>query len=133
MAKAINPGSPALRLAYEFAGSSYDPSKFTDVFGTGAQKQEPEAESKVGTDFVTAYPNPANPQTTISYSLSSPSRVKLSIYNISGQKVATLVDGTVSSGVHAVKFDGSKFGSGLYFYKFASDKFTKTGKMLLLK
>jgi hypothetical protein len=133
MAKAINPGSPALRLAYEFAGSSYDPTQYTDIYGIGATKPEPEAESKVVSDFVEVFPNPANPTTTISYSLSSPSKVNLTIYNISGQKVATLVDGPISSGVHAVKFDGSRYGSGLYFYRFASDKFTKTGKMLLLK
>ena len=133
MAKAINPGSPALRLAYEFAGSSYDPSKFTDVFGTGAQKQEPETKTVATSDYIETYPNPANPATTISYSLSSPSKVNLTVYNITGQKVVTLVDGPVSSGVHTVKFDGSRFGSGLYFYKFASDKFTKTGKMMILK
>jgi hypothetical protein len=133
MAKDINPGSPALRLAYEFAGNSYDPSKYTDIFGIGAQKQEPESQTTATSDFVEVFPNPANPATTISYSLSSPSKVNLTIYNISGQKVATLVDGPVSSGVHAVKFDGSRYGSGLYFFRFASDKFTKTGKMLLLK
>jgi hypothetical protein len=133
MAKDINPGSPALRLAYEFAGSSYDPSKYTDVYGIGAPKQEPESQTTATSDFVEVFPNPANPATTISYSLSSPAKVNLTIYNISGQKVATLVDGPVSSGVHAVKFDGSQYGSGLYFFRFASDKFTKTGKMMILK
>jgi hypothetical protein len=78
-------------------------------------------------------PNPANPMTTVTYSISSSSKVKLDIYSISGQKVATLVDGRISAGVRAVKFDGSRYGSGLYFFRFASDKFTKTGKMLILK
>jgi len=133
MAKAINPGSPALRLAYEFAGSSYDPSKFTDVFGAGAQKQEPETETVATSDYIETYPNPANPATTISYSLSSPSKVNLTVYNITGQKVATLIDGRISAGIHSVKFDGSRYASGLYFYRFSSDKFTKTGKMMILK
>jgi hypothetical protein len=133
MAKAINPGSPALRLAYEFAGSSYDPSQYTDIFGIGAPKQEPEAETIAATDFVEVYPNPANPATTISYSLSTPSKVNLAVYNISGQKVATLVDGRISAGVHAVKFEGARYASGLYFYRFSSERFTKTGKMMIVK
>lgn len=79
------------------------------------------------------YPNPANTIINITYSIASPSKVKLDIYSLSCQKVATLFDGNVSSGIYTVKFDGSRYGSGLYFYKFSSDKFTKTGKMLLLK
>ncbi|MDP2983425.1 MAG: FG-GAP-like repeat-containing protein [Candidatus Latescibacter sp.] len=83
--------------------------------------------------YVTVFPNPANLFTTITYSITLPSKVRLDIFSVTGQKVLSLVDGHVSSGVHAVKFDGSQYGSGLYFYRFSSDKFTKTGKMLLLK
>jgi hypothetical protein len=79
------------------------------------------------------YPNPANSFTTISYSLASPSNVRLDIYSANGQKVATLIDGVIGSGKHAVKIDGSKYSSGLYFYRFTIEKFTRTGKMLLLK
>jgi hypothetical protein len=59
--------------------------------------------------------------------------VKLTVYAVNGQKVATLVDGPVSAGSHAVKFDGSRFASGVYFYRFESAGLNKSGKMLLLK
>jgi len=84
-------------------------------------------------NYVSIYPNPSNPKTTISYSIKNPSHVKLVIYNITGQKVATLVDKHMSVGSHSVIFDGSDFGSGVYLYKFNSKGFNKTGKMLLLK
>jgi len=79
------------------------------------------------------YPNPFNPSTTISFSIPEQGYVKLSVYDITGQKVATLVDSPMSAGSHSVIFDGSKFGSGVYLYKFESKGFSKTGKMLLMK
>ncbi len=82
---------------------------------------------------MSVYPNPLNPQTTISYSIKNPSHVKLVVYNITGQKVTTLVDKHITAGKHSVVFDGSDFGSGVYLYKFDSKGFTKTGKMMLLK
>jgi len=84
-------------------------------------------------NYVSVYPNPSNPITTISYSIKNTSHVKLVIYNITGQKVATLVDKHMSAGKHSVVFDGSDFGSGVYLYKFESKGFSKTGKMLLMK
>ena len=84
-------------------------------------------------NYVTVYPNPSNPRTTISYSIKTPSHVKLVIYSITGQKVAILIDKHMSAGSHSVIFDGSDFGSGVYIYKFDSKGFNKTGKMLLLK
>lgn len=79
------------------------------------------------------YPNPFNPLTTISYSINNPSHVRLSIYSITGQKVATLMNGLVSAGVQSATFDGSQFTSGVYFYRFESAGLNKSGKMLLLK
>ena len=57
----------------------------------------------------------------------------LTIYSITGQKVETLVDGFMSAGTHYVPFDGSNFGSGIYFYRFESKGFTKTGRMMIVK
>jgi len=84
-------------------------------------------------NYVSVYPNPSNPKTTISYLIKTPSHVKLVIYSITGQKVATLVNKQMSAGKHSVILDGSDFGSGVYLYKLESKGFTKTGKMLLLK
>jgi hypothetical protein len=79
------------------------------------------------------YPNPFNPTTTISYDLPVRSRVRLSIYNILGQEVATLVDSEQEPGRYDVKFDASDLPSGVYFYTLQTPYFTKTNKMVLVK
>jgi len=55
------------------------------------------------------------------------------VYNVSGQKVATLVDDEMDGGTHSVMFDGSDLASGVYFYRLESGGHTATGKMLLMK
>jgi len=79
------------------------------------------------------YPNPFNPSTTISFSIPEQGYITLSVYDITGQKVATLVDSPMSAGSHSVIFNGSDLGSGVYLYKLESKGFNKTGKMLLVK
>jgi len=82
---------------------------------------------------VSIAPNPANPRTTISYSLPEASNVRLDVYSISGQKVTTLIDDMKSPGIHTVKFNGSNIATGVYLFKFESNKFRKTGRLLLIK
>ena len=79
------------------------------------------------------YPNPFNPTTTISYDLPQRSRVKLSIYNLLGQEVATLVDKEQEPDRYNVKFDASGLPSGVYFYTLQTPYFAKTNKMVLVK
>jgi hypothetical protein len=79
------------------------------------------------------YPNPFNNTTTISYTMANPGKVNLSVYSITGQKVATLVDSPMAAGTHSVAFDGSGLASGIYLYRFESPGFAKTGKMLMVK
>ena len=80
------------------------------------------------------YPNPFNPVTTISYQLAGNSAVDLSIYNLLGQKVATLVDKKQVAGSYEVQWNASGFASGLYVYKLVTDKgFESTKKLILLK
>ncbi|QQS35731.1 MAG: T9SS type A sorting domain-containing protein [Ignavibacteriales bacterium] len=79
------------------------------------------------------YPNPFNPSTTFTFDLPVESQTTLSVYNLLGEKVATLIDGMMKAGTHQIKFDGSKLSSGIYIYSLeAGDKkFTK--KMILTK
>ncbi len=78
-------------------------------------------------------PNPFNPVTTIDFSIPAVSHVTLSVYSISGQKVATLVDGLMSAGKHIAVFDGSSLASGMYFYRLEAGGMVKSGKMILMK
>ena len=137
-AAAINPGDPILRFAYEAAGEEYISAKYEykniDPFTGYSDDSNPEKDVIVSsTAKIAISPNPFNPSTTISYSIANPGHVYLSVYNIAGQKVATLVNGNMSIGNHSVSFDGSNLGSGVYFYRFETGKFNKTGKMLLVK
>ena len=79
------------------------------------------------------YPNPFNPNTTIKYSVPYASEVELTVINVLGQKVATLVNERKYRGQHIVNFDASSLSSGVYFYSLQSDGFTQTYKMLLVK
>ena len=63
------------------------------------------------------YPNPFNPTTTICYQLTRDSRVSLTVYNLLGQEVSTLVDGEKQTGYHQEVFDATRFASGLYIYR----------------
>lgn len=85
------------------------------------------------------YPNPFNPSTTIRYALPSESKVTISIYNLLGQEVATLVNDVKSSGYHEVVFNAANLSSGVYLYRInavstsGSKEFSNTKKLVLLK
>ena len=80
------------------------------------------------------YPNPFNPKTVIGYQLAVSSSVELSIYNILGQKVATLVNKKQAAGSYKVEWDASDFSSGIYMYRIITDQgFVHTKKLVLLK
>ena len=80
-----------------------------------------------------AYPNPFNPTTAIEFSLAETSMTSLKVYNLAGQEVATLVDGTLERGTHSVTFDASALSSGMYLYTIEANGFTATKKMALIK
>ena len=79
------------------------------------------------------YPNPFNPATTIRYQLPLNSDVELSIYNLLGQKVATLVGKKQPAGNYQVEWNAAEFSSGVYYYKLTTEKFQKVKKMILMK
>jgi M6 family metalloprotease-like protein len=79
------------------------------------------------------YPNPFNPSTQIKYELPKSSFVTIKIYNAIGEEVAKLINEFKSSGSYSVTFDGSNFGSGIYFYSIEAGQFKETKKMVLIK
>ena len=84
------------------------------------------------------YPNPFNPETVISYQLSVVEEVELSIYNVLGQRIITLVDGRQEAGEHRVRWDGRDqegrmVSSGIYYYRLTAGGFSESRKMILLR
>jgi hypothetical protein len=79
------------------------------------------------------YPNPFNASTAISFALPRDSHVRLDVYNILGQRVATLADEFMDAGEHRVIWSDDSNASGVYFYRLQADDFTATRKMTLLK
>ncbi|MGB2696624.1 MAG: FlgD immunoglobulin-like domain containing protein [Candidatus Zixiibacteriota bacterium] len=84
------------------------------------------------------YPNPFNPNTTIEYCVQDPAKVTISVYNVLGQKVKTLVDEEKLRGDYTINWDGkndagNQVASGVYFYQVKVGDYTSSKKMLLLK
>ncbi len=84
-------------------------------------------------DLTQNYPNPFNPTTNIKFTLPQNDHVVLTVENILGQTVATLIDENMSVGTHVVTLNASKLSSGIYFYTLKTKNFTATKKMTLLK
>ena len=78
-------------------------------------------------------PEPFNPSTVINYALPADGLVQLDVFNITGAKVATLVEGYAQAGQHQVTFDASQLTSGMYVYRLDFEGQSFTGKMLLVK
>jgi hypothetical protein len=84
------------------------------------------------------YPNPFNPETTISFDLKENANVKIDIFNIKGQRVATIADGDYQVGRHSIIWKGTDLhgksvSSGVYFYKMHTGAYTQTRRMILMK
>jgi hypothetical protein len=79
------------------------------------------------------YPNPFNPITQIKFALAKTANIKLSVYNIAGQKVTELLNGVEKAGYHTAAFDGSRLNSGIYYYTLESNGKAVTKKMLMVK
>lgn len=78
-------------------------------------------------------PNPARTTATIRYTLPTTTDVTLTLYNVLGQEVATLVDGSKSPGQHQVQMDASELSSGVYFYRINAGSYTKSRKMTVVQ
>jgi hypothetical protein len=93
------------------------------------------AETSIATDYVIMgnYPNPFNPVTTIQFSLGQAEFVTLSVYDVSGRLVETLVSGQRQAGNHQVQFNASNLASGVYLYQLEGGNFTISNKMVLVK
>ncbi|OGC90552.1 MAG: hypothetical protein A2W25_00505 [candidate division Zixibacteria bacterium RBG_16_53_22] len=110
------------------------------ITSLGAALIPSEIRSLLPTEYVLSqnYPNPFNASTTISFDLPADGDVELSVYDIMGRLVATLVNGPLSAGSHQVVWNGrsdrgDKISTGVFFYRLRSSEFDETKKMLLIK
>ncbi len=119
-----------------FAGSYSDDGVGEDFMaGTVCLRTRTGATEDMVSSFSLAanYPNPFNPTTSISFEMAETANAELAVYNMAGQKVATLVNGLVGAGSHEVTFDASNLSSGVYFYTLYSGNMVETRKMILTK
>lgn len=79
------------------------------------------------------YPNPFNPQTTIEFNLQKDSFLTLTIYNVLGQELKKLAEGTFKAGINRITFSSEKFPSGTYFYELKTKEFSQVKKMTLVR
>ncbi|MCK4980528.1 MAG: T9SS type A sorting domain-containing protein [Candidatus Delongbacteria bacterium] len=104
------------------------------IWTSGIEENEDEFSALIkGFELYQNYPNPFNPVTKIKFDLSKTAVVKLSVYNVKGQFVSELVNGTKNTGRHVVEFDGSKLNSGIYYYALEVDGKSLNRKMIILK
>jgi len=79
------------------------------------------------------YPNPFNPSTTIKYSIAEDGLVKLAVYNMLGEEVASIINTTQKADKYEVNFNANNLSSGVYFFTLKAGNFISTKKMVLLK
>jgi hypothetical protein len=110
-------------------------SDWSDVFSfITIQSTSTETESyPIAFELNQNYPNPFNPVTIIQFEVPQAGDILIEVYNLSGQKVATLQKGVVQAGVHKIRFNGSRLSSGVYMYRMKTDEQTFIRKMTLIK
>jgi len=91
------------------------------------------AETPARFELLQNYPNPFNPSTVIQYKLAKTGSVRLTVYDLTGRQVSTLVNQTQGAGVYVVRFNASQLASGIYFYRLQTDGFNQIRKMLLIR
>lgn len=94
---------------------------------------KPTDANKQSNSLLQNYPNPFNPETSITFSVEFPNRVKLTVYDLLGKEICTLVNEYKDGGVYSFKFNSSDISSGMYFYKIEIGSFSDIKKMLVIK
>jgi len=136
------PDSPYFALSANYLSNT----SYADVFIMGRENWTVDIDEQIIPSIDTNailhqnFPNPfkpsgagRSPATTISYSLSNPSDVSLSLYNIKGELIETLVNENQQVGDHSVVWNAEDVSSGVYFYQIKTDETTETKKCVIIK
>ncbi len=134
-------GTSTNRVTYNFVDVNLSSNKYyyrlkqIDFDGTFEYSNEVEIEIESLSDFqlYQNYPNPFNPSTNIKYYIPQNSFVKITLHDILGSEIRTLVSETVQPGTYEIKLDGSDLSSGLYFVRLSSENIQRTLKISLIK
>ena len=138
-------GTTTERKSYSFADENLEMGSYSyrlkqiDLDGTFKYSEAVlvEVSSPENSSLLQNYPNPFNPNTTIGFSIPQTSNVRIEIFNIVGEQVATLVNNTLDAGYHKINFNASSLPSGSYIYRIIANgkdnSFTDVKKMLLMK
>jgi hypothetical protein len=128
---ALDPNSPAVGVASD--GTNLGDPRWGITTSVDANSIAP-----ISYHLSQNYPNPFNPETVISYAIEKNGLVQLSIFNLLGQKIATLVDQNQNTGRYTVRWNGRDdrgyhVASGVYFYQIQAGEFVKVKKMIMMK
>jgi hypothetical protein len=118
-----------------FRGNPQRTANYHDGFSFGVEEPGVAAGKPVPLRYSLApnYPNPFNPSTVLTYSINQPLLVSLTIWNVLGEKVATLVNGSTNAGSHRVHFNASNLGSGVYFARLQVGSGVQVRKLVLIR
>jgi len=119
---------PWNNFKYQLSAAQIDSVQYGDFVSTVEQANQPKS-FKVDQN----YPNPFNPTTTISYELPQQSDVQITIYNLLGKQVTTLLSETQDAGLQSIQWNATNVPSGMYFYQIRAGDYVQTRKMVLLK
>jgi parallel beta-helix repeat protein len=120
----------AIATATDSAGNT---SGFSESFMANTVGVISEMSMPVGFELSQNYPNPFNPSTTIDFQIQKSGHVTLTVYNLLGSEVKTLVNEEMKPGCYKSIFDGSSLASGVYLYRFQANGFVQSKKFVLLK
>jgi len=115
------------------AGKSDDPARFMLTVSQTSTSASPDDQLPQEFALSQNYPNPFNPTTQITYDLPEASNVRLEVYNVMGQRVATLVNSQQNAGIQTVTFNATNLASGMYIYRLRAGSFVQTRQMMLVK
>ena len=138
---AANPAWGAVRLKQELMALASDETlphsdggtRVVKVIRPGIVPTAIEVEIPVTLALSQNYPNPFNPSTNVTYTLDRPGPVEMSVYDLTGRIVSTLVDGIQPAGLHEVRFDADGLPAGTYLYRLRADGRTITRTMTLVR
>jgi hypothetical protein len=127
--------------AYSFVDTKLETGSYSyrlkqiDLDGNYKYSEEVNVDVEVPIEYALEqnYPNPFNPSTTIKYSIPEDGFVKLAVYNMLGEQVATLVNAQQKSGRYEINFNASNLASGIYLYRLEAQNYLSIKKMILIK